>query len=131
MVLDLQGGRADLGVAQQVENQRALEVGDTNRVCVSFSNQVLHCGPRLLDRGIAQLDTAPAIVAPFRRIPDRGINPSEGHGEMDHVQIEVINAPVLQLLLGNGLDLVAVMEGVPELADSVSNSVTAVNTAVF
>jgi len=36
---------------------------------------------------------------------------------VDKEEVEVLDAPVCQLLLGNLLDLVAVVEGVPELAD--------------
>ena len=37
---------------------------------------------------------------------------------MDQVQVEVVNAPVRELLLGDGLDLVVVVEGLPELRDN-------------
>jgi hypothetical protein len=34
------------------------------------------------------------------------------------VQIEVVDAPVSKLLAGNGLDLVGLVEAVPELGDN-------------
>ena len=34
---------------------------------------------------------------------------------MDEVQVEVVDAPVGELLAGDGLDLLGVVEGVPEL----------------
>jgi hypothetical protein len=33
------------------------------------------------------------------------------------VQVEVVNAPVRQLPLADGLDSLAIVEGVPQLAD--------------
>jgi hypothetical protein len=36
---------------------------------------------------------------------------------MDQVQVEVVNSPVLELLLGDGLDLLVVVECLPELGD--------------
>ena len=36
---------------------------------------------------------------------------------MHDVQVEVVDAPVCELLLGDRLDLVGVVEGVPELRD--------------
>jgi hypothetical protein len=36
---------------------------------------------------------------------------------VDEVQVEVIDAPVFKLLLANGLDLLAVVEGLPELGN--------------
>jgi hypothetical protein len=37
---------------------------------------------------------------------------------MDQVQVEVVNAPVLELFLGNGLDLLVVVECLPKLGDN-------------
>lgn len=36
---------------------------------------------------------------------------------MDEVEVEVVDAPVCELLFGNGLDLFGVVERVPELGD--------------
>lgn len=37
---------------------------------------------------------------------------------MDNVKVEVVNAPVSELLLADGRDAVIVVEGVPELGDN-------------
>jgi hypothetical protein len=37
---------------------------------------------------------------------------------MDQVEVEVVNAPVLELLLGDGFDLFVVVECLPELGDN-------------
>ena len=42
---------------------------------------------------------------PLRRVLGRGLNVLEGDGEVDEEEIEVVNAPELELVLGNGLGL--------------------------
>lgn len=58
-----------------------------------------------------------AIDGPAGWVSDRGVDIFEGNGEVDQVEVKVLDAPICQLLLGDLLDLVAVMEGIPELAD--------------
>lgn len=63
------------------------------------------------------LDLALAIVVPARWVADLGVDVFEGDGEVDEVEVEVVDAPVGKLLADDGLDLLAVVEGLPELAD--------------
>jgi hypothetical protein len=63
------------------------------------------------------LDLRFAIVVPARRVPRLGRNVLERDGEVDVVQVEVVDAPVGELLLDNGLDLFRVVERVPQLGD--------------
>ena len=36
---------------------------------------------------------------------------------MDDVEVEVVNTPIFELLLADGLDFVMVVEGIPKLGD--------------
>lgn len=56
-------------------------------------------------------------VCPAGRVADAGVDVLQSDGEVDDVQVEVVNAQVGQLLAGNGLDLIAVVEAVPQLGD--------------
>ena len=116
VVLDLEGGGADLGVAEEVVDQLALEVGDTNALGEALADEALHGGPGLLDAGIAGADLV-ALIVPAGGVADRGVDVLEGDGEVDEVEVEVVDAPVGELLLDDGLDALAVVEGVPELGD--------------
>jgi hypothetical protein len=63
-------------------------------------------------------DLAVCIVGePPRWIPCLGRDILERNGEMDQVQVEVVDSPVLELLLGDGLDLLVVVECLPKLGD--------------
>jgi hypothetical protein len=66
-----------------------------------------------LDDGLAGADLALAIVVPAGRVADRGVDVLERDGEVDEVEVEVVNAPVGELLLDDRLYPVAVVEGVP------------------
>lgn len=54
---------------------------------------------------------------PAGRVADLGVNPGEGNGEVDDIEVEVVDTKVGKLLAGDRLNLVAVVEGVPELRD--------------
>jgi hypothetical protein len=54
---------------------------------------------------------------PTGRVADGGVDPFEGYGEVDEVEVEVVDPPVAELLADDGLDFVGVVEGVPELGD--------------
>lgn len=75
------------------------------------------------------LDFALAIVEPARRVPCLGGDVLERDGEVDQVQVEVVDAPVGKLLLGDGLNLVIVVEGLPQLGDD--EEVRSLYEAVF
>lgn len=69
-----------------------------------------------MDGGIAGNDVRP-IVGEARRVPVRRVDVFERDGEVNDVKVEVVDAPVLQLLLADRADAVVVVEGVPELGD--------------
>jgi hypothetical protein len=63
-------------------------------------------------------DLAVRVVrVPAGRVADLGCNILERDGEADQVEVKVVNTPVLELLLDNGLDLLIVVEGLPKLRD--------------
>ena len=116
VVLDLEGGRADLGVAEEVVDQLALEVGDADALGEAGGDEGLEGAPGLLDGGLAGADLV-ALIVPAGGVADRGVDPLEGDGEVDEVEVEVLEAPVGELLLDDGLDALSIVEGVPELGD--------------
>jgi hypothetical protein len=63
------------------------------------------------------LDLRLAIIVPTRRVTRLGGHVFERDGEVDEVEVEVVDAPVRELLLGDGLDLLGVVERVPQLGD--------------
>lgn len=63
------------------------------------------------------LDLALAVDEPARWVAHLGVDVLEGDGEVDDVQVEVVDAPVGQLLAADGLDLLALVERLPQLAD--------------
>jgi len=69
-----------------------------------------------LNGGIAGNDVRP-VVGEARRVAVRGVDVFERDGEVHDVKVEVVDAPVLQLLLADRADAVMVVEGVPELGD--------------
>jgi hypothetical protein len=70
-----------------------------------------------VDGGLGVADLRLAVDVPAGRVADLGVDPFEGDGEVDDVEVEVVDAQVGELLAGNGLDAVTVVEGVPELGD--------------
>ena len=63
------------------------------------------------------LDLALAVDEPARWVALLGVDILEGDGEVDNVKVEVVNTPVGQLLAADGLDLLTLVESLPELAD--------------
>lgn len=128
MVLDLQRRGPDARVPQQIEDQRALEIRDADAARQPGIDQVLQRRPRLLDRRVAQLHAAVGGV-PAWRVRDRWIDVLQRDGEVHDVEVEIVDAPVCELLLGDGGYARAVVEGVPELGDE--EEVGALYEAVF
>lgn len=116
MVLDLQGCGTDFGVAQEIHDELAVEVADANALGQTFLLDFLHRGPCLLDASLSGNDVF-AVIGEAGRVPLRGVDVFEGDGEVDDVEVEVVEAPVCELFFADGLDLVAVMEGVPQFGD--------------
>lgn len=117
MVLDLEGRWADCGVAEEIEDERALEVGDTDGFREAFLGDRLHGCPGLLDAGVAELHVVLSVVSPSGWVAHGGVDVFKRDGEVHDVEVEVLEAPIGELLARDGLDLWAVVEGVPELGD--------------
>lgn len=116
VVFDLQGGRLDGGVAEQIHDQLTVEIADADTLCQTFLRDRLHGRPRLLDgRGAGH--NFLAVVGKAGRITVRRVDVFQGDGEMDDVQVEVVDAPVVELLLADRLDSIAVVKRIPELGD--------------
>lgn len=116
MVLDLEGGRTDASIPQQVHQQLGAEVADADAARELLVDQALHRGPGLLDRGSAQLHLARGI-GPAGRLPHAWVDVLQGDREVHDVQVEVVHAPVGQLIAADGLDGATVVESVPQLGD--------------
>ena len=128
VVFDLQGCGPDFGVAKQVQYELAVEVADADALGHALLHQGLHGRPGLLDGGVARYDFF-AVVGEARRVAVRGVDVFERDGEVHDVKVEVVDAPVLQLLLADRADAVVVVEGVPELGDK--EEVGAFDQSVF
>lgn len=115
VVLDLQGRGRDARVPQHVVDELGLEVGDADGPREARVDDGLHRRPRHVHRRVAAHDLGLAVVVPARGIPHRGVDVLERAGEVDEVQVEVLEAPVRQGPPDRGLNLVAVLEDGPEL----------------
>jgi hypothetical protein len=60
---------------------------------------------------------AGGIVKPARGVAFLRRDILEGDREMDKVQVEVVDTPILELLPADGLHLLVFVEGLPELRD--------------
>ena len=116
VVFDLEGRGGDLGVAEEVHDELAVEVADADGFGQALAHELLHGRPGLLGRGVAGDDVL-AVVGEARRVALGRVDVFEGDWEVDDVEVEVVDAPVLELLFADGLDPVVVMEGVPEFGD--------------
>ena len=84
MMLDLKGGRLDLGIPEKIHDQRPVEVADANALGETLPGQTLHRGPRLLDAGISRHDFL-AVICETRRIPYGRVDVFQRDGEMDDI----------------------------------------------
>jgi len=116
VVFDLESSGSDLGVAEEVKNKGTVVVGNTNALGETLVNQLLH-GLVCLGEGSLGEGDLVVLVGPAGRVADAGVDVLQGDGEVNDVQIKVVNAQVSELLLGNRLDLVGVVERVPELGN--------------
>nr|POE59280.1 hypothetical protein CFP56_24549 [Quercus suber] len=116
VVLDLERLWQDLGVSLDVEEEGAGVVADADGADQTFVVQGLHSMVGLFERGLAELDLV-VLVEEAGRVADRGVDVLEGDGEVDDEEVEIVDAPVGELFLGDGLDAFLVVEAVPELGD--------------
>lgn len=115
--LDLEGGRADLGVLEGVVEGLGLVVGDADAAGEALLDEALHGAPGLLVGGLGPPDLLVAVVVPAGGVADAGVDVLEGDGEVDEEEVEVVDLPVGELPAGDGLDPVDVVEGLPQLGD--------------
>ena len=115
-MFDLEGCRRDLGIAQEIHEELAVEIADADRFGHILAHKFLHGRPGLLNGSVTGNHVL-AIVSEARRVSLRGVHIFEGDWEMDDVEIEIVNAPILELLFADGLDAIVVVEGVPEFGD--------------
>lgn len=80
---NLENGRRNASVAEEVEDQTALEVGDTNVLDQSKVHKLFHAGPSLVERVLGDADVILAIVGPSGRVSDGGVDVFEGNGYME------------------------------------------------
>ena len=112
VVLDLQGRRRDLGVAEEVHDQLRAEVADSDALRQPFLDQLLHLRPSFLDGGFAEGEFV-ILVFPAWRIPYRRVDVFQGDWEMDDEEVEVVDAPIAELLLCGLLNNFFIVEAVP------------------
>lgn len=105
VVLDLQGGRRDAGRAQQLVDRLALEVGDAEAAGEALVDEGLHGRPGLADGGLGQDHLGVGVVRePAGRVAHGRVDVGLAHGEVHHVEVKVVEAPVLELAPRNRLD---------------------------
>lgn len=112
--LDLVDGGLDASVAEDVNQERALEVGNTDVLSKTRLADLLHGFPGLTDGDLGRVDLA-VETPPLRRVLGLNGNILEGDGEVDEVEVEVINAPELELVPDELVCALLLVVGVPEL----------------
>jgi len=90
VVLDLESLRELLGVAGKVEEETTVVVGDTNVLGKTLLLERLECGPCLVERSLDGGDLS-VLIVPAGRVADLGVNVLDGEGEVDDVEIEVVD----------------------------------------
>ena len=116
VVLDLQGRRPNTRIPQQIHQQLRAEVAHANAAGELLVDQRLHRRPRLVDGRVGQLDLTVGCC-PAGRVAHAGVQVLQCDWEVHDVQVEVVDAPVGELLAADWLDFVAFVEAVPEFGD--------------
>lgn len=116
VVFDLQRGRADLGVPQEIHEEDAAEIAHADAAAEAILDKAFHGRPRFLDACVARGDFI-VLVGETGWVFDGRVDVFEADGEVHDVEVEVVDAPVLELFLANGLHAGPVVEGVPKLGD--------------
>ena len=116
MVFDLEGCGWDLGIAEEIQNELAVEVADADGFGQTLTHKAFHSRPGLLDGSITG-DNILTIICETGWVSLGGVDVFEGDGEVDNVEVKVVDAPILKLLFADGLDTVMIVERVPELRD--------------
>lgn len=90
-----------------------MEVGNADAEREALLDERLHGGPGLVDGRIRRLDLILAIVGPAGWVSDLGVHVFQSHREVDVEEVEVVDAPVGQLLSADWFYLVTLVERVP------------------
>lgn len=111
VVLDLEGCRLDLCICEHIKQKRTVVVGDTNALGQALLLDILKSPPCILQARIAGNDLAVGIVrVPARWVSGLRRNILERNGEMDEVEVELVNTPILELLPADWLNLLVFVE---------------------
>ena len=116
MVFDLEGCGGDLGIAEEIHDELTVEIADADGFGQTLANKAFHSRPGLLDGSVTG-DNILAIICETRWVSLGGVDVFKGNGEVNNVEVKVVDAPILKLLFANGLDTVMIVEGIPELRD--------------
>ena len=82
VVLNLEGGRTNASMAQEVHDELNAEVANTDAAGELLVDQRLHCLPCLLNSGIAECDLT-VCAGPAGRVALGRVNPFECDGEVN------------------------------------------------
>lgn len=93
-MFDLEGCRGGLGVAEEIHEKLAVEIADADGLGQVLADELLHSRPRLLDGSVTGHDFL-AIISETRWVALRGVNVFERDGEVDDVEVKIVDAPVL------------------------------------
>lgn len=116
VVFDLERLREVFGVALEVQEECPRVVAHAEGFDQAFVVEGFHGVVGFFQGGFGQREFV-VFVEEARRVADAGVDVFEGDGEVDDVEVEVVDAPVLELLFADWLHAVFVVEAVPELAD--------------
>ena len=94
MVFDLEGCGGDLGIAEEIHDELAVEVADTDGFGQPLANKAFHSRPGLLNGSVTG-DNILAVIGEARWVSLRGVDVFEGDGEVDNVEVKVVDAPIL------------------------------------
>ena len=123
--LDLERVRLFCGVGHDLADHARAHIADANVPDEARSLETLHGFVGLLVshtfvydhlRGIT--DKGWVSVLPLRRILGLNWNELNGEGEVNEVQVQVLNSEVSQTLTASELDMLGAMERIPKLGDN-------------
>jgi len=112
VVLDLQSLREVLGVALNVQKEGSDVVADAEGLHQTLLIALLHGVVGVLERSLAGRELV-VLVEKAGWVADGGVDILERDREVDDVEIEVLKAPIRELLLEDWLDALLVVERVP------------------
>lgn len=108
--LNVKNSRLDLGIRQDIHQQDSRKVRHSNITDLAGADKVLHGSPGLVDR-----DGVLLHVAPLGRVEHLKGDILKRDGEVDQVEVNVLQAEVLQRASECQRDVFLVVVGVPEL----------------